>query len=214
MKLKEFELWVFKLSNKESSDLTMFSRSVYSHFERHFEPFETGEKFYRIILKLAENDRRIGSVELGSFVLYYYLKFDFLMFGTLKESEKKETLLELMYRSVLKLAEIYSWDTEPFANAYNAVKNESYINHYTHKEKWNSSRDLCAKIWCEHEASIFRCSLIVENKDKDIIMSTVLFTEKPDEFFFNNRLGNIKWLDRRKLQFFTKKESQEFNVIL
>lgn len=88
MKLKEFELWAFQLSAEESRVLSLFSRCVYAHFERHFQSIDTNG-VYRVILKLCEKDSRIGTVEISSSVLKYYKSFNFKLFVKLNEKEKK-----------------------------------------------------------------------------------------------------------------------------
>ena len=57
MKLKEFDLWAFKLELSESKKFSLFIRCVCAHFERHFQPIET-DGIYRIILKLSDQDQR------------------------------------------------------------------------------------------------------------------------------------------------------------
>jgi len=211
MKLKEFELWAFKLATEEARALLLFSRSVFAHFERHFEPIDT-DGVYRVILKLCEEDSRLGTVEISYSVLKYYKRFDFASFEKLDEMTKKITLLEIMFSSLLELADIYEWDKEKFHRAYLKVKQDDFINHYYYKEKWNRTKSLCAKVFCEHESNVFRCSLLVVDKEGSVILKRLLFEEKPDEFFFNSKLVNVKWLDKGKLQLINKAYSEEVEV--
>ena len=211
MKLKEFELWAFKLATEEASAILLFSRSVFAHFERHFEPIDT-EGVYRVILKLCGEDSRLGTAEISSSVLKYYKRFDFASFGKLDEKAKKVTLLEIMYNSLLELADIYEWDKKKFHEAYIKVKHDDFINHYFHNEKWNRTKKLCAKVFCEHESNVFRCTLLVIDKDGSVILKRVLFEEKPDEFFFNSKLVNVKWIDKGKFQLSNKVHTEEVEV--
>ncbi len=68
MKLKEFDLWAFKLAHAESAKFSTFNRCVCAHFERHFLPIET-DGVYRVIIKLSEPDSRIETTEISSSVL-------------------------------------------------------------------------------------------------------------------------------------------------
>lgn len=203
MKLKEFELWALQLSTEESRVLSSFSRCVYAHFERHFQPINT-DGVYRIILKLCEQDSRIGTVEISSSVLKYYKSFNFELFEKSDEREKKVILLDALYRSLLELADLYSWNKENFKVAYEKVRNEDYVNHYVHQEKWNRSKSMQARVFCEHEAEVFICSLVIVNKLGELISKKTLFKEKPEEFYFNGRLGSIKWINNTTLAHLSK----------
>lgn len=105
---------------------------------------------------------------------------------------------------MLELTETYSWDRENFKEAYKKVVQEDFINHYVRQEKWNRSKKFCAKMFCEHDADIFRCSLFVFNKIGDLISKNKLFEEKPDEFYFNSRIGNIKWINNTTVAHLSK----------
>lgn len=211
MKLKEFELWAFKLPTEEASALSLFSRSVFAHLERHFEPIDT-DGIYRVILKLCEDDSRIGSTETSSSVLKYYKKFDFISFNKSNDLEKKEILLNTMQSSLLELSNIYKWDNAKFNDACTKVRDDKFINSYIYSEKWNRSKSLSAKIFCEHDTDAFKCSLLVFDKAGTVILNKHLFEEKPDEFLFNSKLLKVKWLDKRKLHIFNKNHSEEILI--
>jgi len=203
MKLKEFDLWGFKLKLKDSRRFTLFNRCVCAHFERYFQPIDT-DGIYRVIIKLSESDDRDNTIEESSSVLKYYKAFDFNKFYDLDKISKKKFLLNTLYDSLLELCDKFGWSKEPFSAAYEMVIKDNFINIYTHKKKNNRTRKLIAEIVCHHKSSKFDCYLQVKNKEGAEVFKKLLFTEEPDEFLFNGLLGDIKWLPNDVLVYLNK----------
>ncbi|GAB5378711.1 MAG: hypothetical protein Alis3KO_03550 [Aliiglaciecola sp.] len=213
MKLKEFEFWAYKLPNEKARLFHLFSRSVCAHFERHFEKIET-DGIYRIIIKISDSKDRLKTTEESSSVLKYYQLFDFESFYKNDETTQKQILLDFLYASLLELCEKNSWNNEPFERAYKEVVNDGLINSYIRDKKFNRGRDLCASIKCEHETDVFRCFLQVNDKVGNEVFLEELFTSEPDEFFFNSKLGKLKWTDRDTVTVIGKDKSELNRFVL
>lgn len=198
MKLEEFSLWGFKLELAESRKFTLFNRCVCAHFERHFQPIETDE-VYRVVIKLSEPDDREGKTELSSAVLKFYKSFDFTLFDSLGESSKKKLLLDALHESLLQLCDIYDWPHHNFKKAYEAVLKENFVNVYSIKKKNNRNKTLCAELVCNHNSVSFDCYILVKDKLGKDVHYELLFSEEPDEFIFNGRIGDIRWLSNNTL---------------
>ncbi|MCC2614637.1 hypothetical protein LJ739_00095 [Aestuariibacter halophilus] len=206
MKLKEFDLWAYKLELDDSRAFTLESRCVCAHFERHFKGLET-ESVYRVVVKLSEGDPRDGTLETSSSVLKYYQSFDFDSFRKLNPIEKKELLLSKLYNSLLSLCEANGWAKEPFEKARSSVIEERFLNSYEVSRKNNPNRSMVASLNAEHTAEAFRLDIIVTDKSgKEIYKNTVL-SEEPDEFFFNGRIGRIRWESSNVLNYIAKDKS-------
>jgi len=193
MKLNEFVLWGFKLDLTESRNFTLFNRCVCAHFERHFVPIET-DGIYRVVVKLGEADHRVDSTELSSSVLKVYEEFDFGSFGKLSVKSKKELLLDTLYQSLMRLCEKYNWPKVNFREAYEQVVNEDFVNIYCISEKICRNRKMIAELLCEHDIGSFDCFLRVKDQSGREIRRELLFSEEPDEYLFNERIGDIRWL--------------------
>jgi hypothetical protein len=207
MKLKEFDLWAFKLELPQSRKFTLFNRSVCAHFERHFKCIDTNG-VYGIIIKLCESDERDGTTEISSSVLKYYKPFDFTEFNNLGEMARKKYLLNTLFDALLELCEKFGWPKEPFEEAYNLVLCENFVNHYCFKKKNSKNRKMIAELECRHESTKFDCLLNVKDKEGNQIFSKLLFTEEPDEYLFNSLLGDIKWIDNETLAALKKDRSE------
>ncbi len=193
MKLKEFSLWAFKLELTEARNFTLFNRSVCAHFERHFEPIET-EAIYRVVVKLSDLDERSGITESSSSVLKFYQTFDFNTFNTLREKAKKRYLLDALYAALIRLCDKYGWPRENFDDAYQQVIEDDFVNKYVFRRKSNRKKSLFAEIVCVHSVSSFDCFLVVKDPTGQELLNELSFSEEPDEFLFNERIGDIKWL--------------------
>jgi len=193
MKLKEFDLWAFKLPLDESHKFTLFIRHICAHFERHFESIQTNNVF-RVIIKISAEDDRLGTVEESSSVLKYYKNYNFDSFYKLDDDSKKIFILDFLYQSLLELCDALEWPKESFKYAYEMVLKENFINRYCLLKKTTRNKKMIAELVCHHEADAFRCFLEVMDKSRVKVFSHLLFSEVPDEFFFNGRIGGIKWL--------------------
>lgn len=207
MKLKEFDLWAFKLDLPENRKFTLFNRSVCAHFERHFKQIDTNG-VYGIIIKLSESDERDGTTEESSSVLKFYKPFNFSEFNYLEEVARKKYLLNTLFDALLELCVMFDWPKEPFEKAYSLVVQENFVNNYCFKKKNSRNRKLIAELECHHESTKFDCLLKVKDKTGNDIFSKLLFTEEPDEYLFNSLLGDIKWIDNETVAVLKKDKSE------
>jgi len=203
MKLKEFSLWGFKLELSESRKFTLFNRCVCAHFERYFDSIETDD-VYRVVVKLSEPDDRVGTTELSSSVLKIYKTFDFSLFESLDEKAKKVLLLDTLYQSLIQLCDQFGWPKHSFDNAYENVIREDFSNIYSVIKKNNRKKTLFADLLCDHNENFFDCFVRVKDKSGKEVLNRLLFSEEPDEFMFNERIGNIKWLNNETLLYLKK----------
>jgi hypothetical protein len=198
MKLKEFSLWGFKLELEDSRKFTLFNRCVCAHFERHFQPIET-DGIYRVVIKLSEHDDRTGTTELSSSVLKYYRYFNFVVFNDLDEVSQKKILLDMLYESLIDLCDLYNWPKDNFKLAYEGVVNDRFLNSYSLKKKVSKNKKLNAELVCNHGSSSFDCFVKVTDGFGREVFVKHLFSEEPDEFLFNGRIGDLKWLSNQTL---------------
>jgi len=167
-------------------------------FERHFHSIET-KKAYRVIIKLSESGTDEHKTELSSSVLKYHINFDFNSFESLGTLEKKKLLLNTLYEALIELCEIEDWTKDNFKNAYDSVIREEFVNIYTIKKKKSRDRQLSAMLIGDHNEKSFDCYLKVDDKNGLEVFNKLMFSETPDEFLFNGRIGDIKWLPNRVL---------------
>lgn len=203
MKLKEFDLWAYKLELKDSRAFTLENRCVCAHFERHFKGLET-DGVYRVVVKLSEGDPRDGTTEISSSVLKYYSAFDFNSFNKLDIYERKELLLATLYSSLLSLCEANGWAKEPFEIAKFGVIEDKFINSYEVSKKNNQNRSLIASLNAEHTAELFKLDIVVTDKSGKEILNKTVLSEEPDEFLFNGQIGRIQWESSDVLNYIAK----------
>ena len=206
MKLKEFDLWAYKLDLNDSRAFTLENRCVCAHFERHFKGLET-EGVYRIVVKLSEDDFRNGMSEISSSVLKYYDTFDFCKYNKLGSYDRKQFLLSTLYNSLLRLCEENGWNKEPFEIAKSGVIKDKFFNSYEVSRKKNPNRSLVAILNAEHTMEEFKLDIVVVDKSgKEVLKKTVL-SEVPDEFLFNGQIGRIRWESSDILNYVAKDKS-------
>ena len=213
MKLTEFSLWAFKLELGLARKFTLFSRCVCAHFERHFVPIET-DSIYRVVVKLCGPDERVGTTELSSSVIKYYKTFDFDYFEGLNIIAKKRFLLDALYSSLISLCDMEGWPKSHFHEAYERVIRENFVNIYTIKSKLSRNKNMSAELVVSHDEAIFNCFIVIKDKDGRALIKKHLFSEEPDEFIFNARIGDIGWVDKTTVRYQSrdKKELGLFDI--
>ncbi|WP_340677927.1 hypothetical protein [Paraglaciecola sp.] len=213
MKLSEFSLWAFKLELDLSRKFTLFSRCVCAHFERLFDPIET-DGIYRVVVKLCGPDERVGTYDISSSVIKYYKEFDFVYFESLNLIAKKKLLLDTLYDALMSLCEMHGWPKATFHEAYEMVIRENFVNTYSIKRKLSRNKKLSAELIGEHDEKAFDCSLVIKNSDSKVLLNEHLFSEEPDEFLFNSRVGDINWISKTTVvhQSKDKQELARFDI--
>lgn len=207
MKLTEFSLWAFKLELGLARKFTLFSRCVCAHFERHFVPIET-DGIYRVVVKLCGPDERVGTTESSSSVIKYYKTFDFDYFEGLNIIAKKRFLLDALYSSLISLCDMEGWPKSPFHEAYERVIRENFVNIYTIKSKLSRNKNMSAELVVSHDEEIFNCFILIKDKDGRALIKEHLFSEEPDEFIFNARIGDIRWVDKTTVRYQSKDKKE------
>lgn len=213
MKLTEFSLWAFKLELDLARKFTLFSRCVCAHFERVFDSIDTNG-IYRVVVKLCGPDERVSTTELSSSVIKYYKEFDFDYFESLNLVAKKRILLDTLYDALMSLCEMEGWPKGPIHEAYEKVIQENFVNTYTIKGKLSRNKKLSAELIGDHDEKMFECSIVIKNSDGKELLREHLFSEEPDEFLFNTRIGDVKWINKTTVvrQSKDKQELARFDI--
>ncbi|MFM5735035.1 hypothetical protein [Aeromonas hydrophila] len=207
MKLTEFSLWAFTLELGLARKFTLFSRCVCAHFERHFVPIET-DGIYRVVVKLCGPDERVGTTELSSSVIKYYKEFDLDYFEGLNLVAKKRFLLDALYNSLMSLCDMEGWPKGPFHEAYERVIRENFVNIYTIKRKLNQNKHMSAELVGNHDEKAFNCFIVVKDSNGEERLNEHLFSEEPDEFLFNSRIGDIRWVNKTTVRYQSKDKKE------
>ncbi|ESP94253.1 hypothetical protein [Pseudoalteromonas luteoviolacea] len=99
-------------------------------------------------------------------------------------------------------------------DAHDSVVKDKFENIYTIKRKQNRSKTFEARMIADHNETIFGCFLSVYDKDGNLLVKERLFYEEPDEYLFNSRIGDIKWLDNSTIVYTsnTKQELARFSL--
>jgi len=74
------------------------------------------------------------------------------------------------------------------------VVRHDYVNEYVWgKPKANRARKLWASVICDHGPSRFTATLVVRDRDSNMIASALVVDESPSEFEFADKLGRLFW---------------------
>ena len=124
----------------------------------------------------------------------------------LEPDELKRESIEVLMKGIKKVALQNDWELQPFETAYQAVKKLNFTNQWIWRRPLSSpSRKHRAEVLVEHEVDEVLISLVIRDKAGDEVKRKQLLTEKPDEWFYAQHLGKLKWLSKDKVALYNKK---------
>ena len=123
-------------------------------------------------------------------IIDYELNIEEFMY--LSDIEKKMMTLQVLKETVIKVFEELQIDSTDFEKACEQIKNCNYKNEWIWKKKKN--KNFIAEIVLVHEVKTAQIFLRIY-KNKEYIREFEILSTYPDEFYFSQYLGRIKWVD-------------------
>lgn len=162
--------------------------------------FKTEETQKIIIFCVTDLDKlkSVPKTALGFTEVYVLL--DLESYWELSNIEKKKVILEKINEGILQVANHYSWDISIFNRVSKEVIDKNYVNEYSLKQKASPDRKHKAEIFCQHDIDFITISMIIrEGKSNEIIKNELLFKDRPNEFSFVQKLGDLKWISNSEI---------------
>jgi len=127
-------------------------------------------------------------------VIFVPVQFDYNMFVSLNDSDKKKYSLAILMDGIRKIALHSNWSITPFESAYSVVVGANYCNEwFWQKSAKNPHSGFTAKILLHHGVKAINISMIIQSKNGDIIAQKTIISELPNEYAYAQHLGSIKW---------------------
>ncbi|PEJ32162.1 hypothetical protein CN689_13605 [Peribacillus butanolivorans] len=141
--------------------------------------------------------------------------YDVSEFFKLEEQEKKGVVLDILKQGIDKVVKLNNWESRPFDDAYNCVKEASYKNEYVWKKpKSSPNRTYKAEVYINHGLYLCEIYLIVRDKNGQEIVKELVSSTKPDEIIFSYYLGELNWLSNYEVALFNRPKSKYVSVHL
>jgi hypothetical protein len=143
------------------------------------------------------------------------VQFHYDSFIILDDLSKKKVALETLMKGIQTVAAEKSWDIEPFKSVYTKIVEAKYKNEW----RWGKSvispnRKFIAQLFLQHEVSQIDIFIIVNDKNGNEITKERVITEIPNEWNYTGHLGEVKWLDNKKVILVNKDKDREWPVTL
>lgn len=186
------------------------TRNITSFYERCLKGYKN-DKCSKINIECVENVVSKPSEVLGIYTVQVAFNVD--DFFKLNDFDKKKKTLELIRIAISQVLKNEKWDKSIFDEAYNGVISEDYDNKWVWKKQKNSpNRKYIAKVFCEH--GIYSCdiSIIITDKNEQIIKKEMVVREKPDEWMFGKYFGDLRWISNNEVVLIVKDGSSQFSV--
>lgn len=140
----------------------------------------------------------VTKTALGFTDVYVFIALE--SYWKLSNIEKKKVILEKINEGILQVANHYSWDISILNRVSKEVIDRNYVNEYSLKQKASPDRKHKAEIFCQHDIDFITISMIIrERKSNEIIKNELLFKDRPNEFSFVQKLGDLKWISNSEI---------------
>lgn len=140
----------------------------------------------------------VTKTALGFTDVYVFIPLE--SYWKLSNIEKKKVILEKINEGILQVANHYSWDISILNRVSKEVIDRNYVNEYSLKQKASPDRKHKAEIFCQHDIDFITISMIIrERKSNEIIKNELLFKDRPNEFSFVQKLGDLKWISNSEI---------------
>lgn len=125
-------------------------------------------------------------------VIQIDVQFDVRGFLEKPKNEKKKLLADLLFTSLIKVAEYKQWELDPLIDAYNCCLKRNLENNWLRQDKFFRSpdRNHFAGVYCNYDIDSFTAEIIFLNKKKEEIKRIQIFRNK---VYFLNEMGKMSW---------------------
>ena len=121
--------------------------------------------------------------------------------------------MEVLKQGIDKVVKLNNWESKPFDDAYNCVKEANCKNQYVWKKpKSNPNRNYKAEVFINHGLYLCEIYLVVKDKNGQEMVKKLVSSTKPDELIFGHYLGKLNWLSNYEVALFNQPKSNYVSV--
>lgn len=190
-------------------EFVLETRCITAMFERLFSNYKVrgGRKVLVECVDLIKSETVLNF----SGVYVVQVKFNFLDFITLSDSDKKKVSLQLLREGVEKIASLNKWIFAPFDLVFSKIVEENYNNVWVwNKPVKNANKQYVAEVICEHEVRAISIFIEVKNIKGISLGRKLVVTEQPHEFAYARQLGDIIWLTEETVALISKQHDEKW----
>lgn len=205
MKLREIQVYENRNEYGKKGNGFIFEAYFMTVLYGKFLPMIETENIRKIIICCGTTYKQKEILSHYEGILEIGVPFDVQIFLTLEDEQKKVRLLEMVYESLLWIANIHDIDEEPFNIAYQKCIDANYECIVTWKKSiTNSNRQNKAIV--EIEVTLYKAILILKvvDRSKVTVKEVVIVEEKPNIVFLERFLGDLKWISNEEVHLYPK----------
>lgn len=205
MILKEVQMYIYRGYEKDKYKGFNFQTQCITTLYENFLPKLHTDNVRKININCGGQDNDIKVTEHIDGFLEIHIPFNFKLFFTLDDMEKKILLLETLQQAVLWVADKMNWEENIFRETYEKVRSADYECKYIWKKpKSNKSRQHKAVV--EIEVTLYETKLYLSiiNKKGELIKQQIVVEEKPNSYLLEMYLGKLVWHSNEEVRLFRK----------
>lgn len=179
------------------------TRCITALYERFLGKFITNG-CWKVLIECVESISNSHHRDLlGVFTIEILFNID--DYFNASDSDKKRIALEALKIGVDKIILELGWERERFDEAYYKIIENNFDNQWIWKRPIKSpDKRYIAEVFCRHGMYSFDISIIIKTHNGEKYKCERIITEKPDEFYFMEYLGRLKWISSNEVELKSK----------
>lgn len=132
-------------------------------------------------------------------VIQFSKEFDFELYERSDKQAKKRIALEFLHSSLMEVARLKKWDSQPFLNAYHGVLAKNLVCERSWGKAVAGPKRIKAVPWCHYDsdkAAIY----IAFFKGAKLIGKVWVTDAKPGDVWINQAVGKLEWESERDVK--------------
>lgn len=210
--IRQFDVYAPEAEKESRIRFNKETRCVTSMFERFYTPNkETGKSWKINVDVVPQVTRPSTTLMLGT--LNIQVEGDIADYFMAEELQKKRLTLDYLMKGIIKVANELKFDMQQFIDPYNKIIECGFINTWIFKKPVkNKIKSLSAELLVEHTLDHADLSVVIKNKQGEILKIKHLISTFPDEFCFHKYLGKLVWVSDNLVELNWRQDAGKFSI--
>lgn len=187
---------------ERAREFNLQTNCITSYFLYHLQKIDT-DRFKKVLIRLIPSNLQIepGESTIKPLMDIVEIEKEFDYNGYWKSEKKKEVLLDITHKEMIRAAEKFDWNTEKIHAAKEAIISSSLDFVVDVKKEVSSpNRKYTAQIRLYYGMKQADLICVFREKATGVESESKFISTEPHEHCFHQYLGKIKWLSNTEVE--------------